>query len=55
MRHRAIQGLKSGTSGRYIDPNKFNKLERQTIRNIFKTIEKIQEVLETRFRTGFLR
>ena len=55
MRHRAIQGLKTGSSGRYIDPNKFNKLERQTIRNIFKTIEKIQEVLETRFRTGYLR
>ena len=55
MRHRAIHGLKTGNSGRYIDPNKFNKLERQTIRNIFKTIEKIQEVLETRFRTGYLR
>lgn len=55
MRHRAIQGLKNGDSGHYINPGNFNKLERQTIRNIFKTIEKIQEALETRFRTGFLR
>ncbi|EAY31960.1 DUF294 nucleotidyltransferase-like domain-containing protein [Microscilla marina] len=55
MRHRAIQGLKNGNSGRYLNPNKFNKLERQTIRNIFKTIEKIQEVLDTRYRTGLLR
>lgn len=55
MRHRAIQGLKNGDSGRYLNPNKFNKLERQTIRNIFKTIEKIQEAIDTRYRTSLLR
>lgn len=55
MRHRAIQGLKNSNSGRYLNPNKFNKLERQTMRNIFKTIEKIQEALDTRYRTSLLR
>lgn len=55
MRHRAINGLKNKNSGRFINPNDFNKLERQVVRNTFKTIEKIQQVLENRYKLGFMR
>ena len=54
LRQRAIHGLRNQTSGRYINPDALNKLERQAIRNTFKTIEKIQQTLELRFRLGYL-
>lgn len=54
LRQRAIHGLKNHGSGRYINPEALNKLERQTIRNTFKTIERIQQTLELRFRLGYL-
>ncbi|MDX2302504.1 MAG: DUF294 nucleotidyltransferase-like domain-containing protein [Microscillaceae bacterium] len=54
LRQRAIHGLKNHSSGRYINPEALNKLERQTIRNTFKTIERIQQTLELRFRLGYL-
>lgn len=53
MRFRGRQGLKNQDSGRYIHPDDFNKLERQTLRSIFKTIEKIQQVLEVRYRLAY--
>lgn len=53
MRFRGKQGLKNQDSGRYVYPDDFNKLERQTLRSIFKTIEKIQQVLEVRYRLAF--
>jgi CBS domain-containing protein len=55
LKHRAISGLKNKNSGRYINPEQFNKFERQTIRSTFKTIEKIQQVLEVRYRLSFIR
>ena len=53
MRFRGRQGLKNQDSGRYIHPEDFNKLERQTLRNIFKTIEKVQQILEVRYRLAY--
>ncbi|GAB4399674.1 MAG: DUF294 nucleotidyltransferase-like domain-containing protein [Microscillaceae bacterium] len=55
IRQRAIHGLKNKNSGRYINPDHFNKLERQTIRSTFKTIEKLQQILEVRYRLNLLR
>lgn len=55
LKQRAIYGLKNGNSGRYINPDHFNKLERQTIRSTFKTIEKVQQTLEVRYRLGYIR
>ncbi len=55
LRQRAVNGLKNNNSGRYINPDDFNKLERQTIRSTFKTIEKIQQILEVRYRLNFIR
>ncbi len=55
LRQRAIYGLKNKNSGRYINPEHFNKLERQTIRSTFKTIDKIHQILEVRYRLNFIR
>ncbi|MCC5945725.1 MAG: CBS domain-containing protein [Bernardetiaceae bacterium] len=53
VKMRAKHGLKNKDSGRYITPTSLNKLERQTLRNIFKTIEKLKQVFEVRFRLGY--
>jgi CBS domain-containing protein len=53
VKMRANHGLKNKDSGRYITPEDINKLERQTLRNIFKTIEKLKQVFEVRFRLGY--
>jgi len=55
IRQRAIHGLKNNDSGRYINPNEINKLERQTLRNIFKTIEQMQSMIESKYRLSFMR
>jgi CBS domain-containing protein len=48
-------GFKNQNSGRFINPDEFNKLERQTVRNIFKTIEKIQQVFSVRYQLSNFR
>ncbi|WP_027000745.1 DUF294 nucleotidyltransferase-like domain-containing protein [Eisenibacter elegans] len=53
MRMRARHGFAHQDSGRYIHPENLNKLERQTLRNIFKTIEKLQQTLESRYRLAY--
>ncbi|MCU0447625.1 MAG: DUF294 nucleotidyltransferase-like domain-containing protein [Microscillaceae bacterium] len=55
LKLRATYGFKNQNSGRFINPDELNKLERQTIRNIFKTIEKLQQTLQVRFRLDFIR
>ncbi len=55
MRLRAVNGLANGNSGRYIKPETLNKLERQTLRNVFSTIEKVQKMLNLRFQLDYIR
>ncbi|ACF14205.1 putative CBS domain and cyclic nucleotide-regulated nucleotidyltransferase [Chloroherpeton thalassium ATCC 35110] len=55
MRIRAANGLKNQNSGRYINPNHLNKLERQTLRNIFKTIERMQNTFNLRYQLDYIR
>ena len=55
LRQRAVHGLKNKNSGRYINPDALNKLERQAIRNTFKTIEKIQQTLRVKIQVGIFR
>jgi len=55
MRMRAANGLKNENSGRYINPDNLNKLERQTLRNIFKTIERLQSTLNLRYQLDYIR
>jgi CBS domain-containing protein len=49
MRYRAIQGFKNNDSGRFIAPAVFNKIERQTLRTAFQSIEGVQRYLKFRF------
>ncbi len=55
MRLRAVNGLGSSSSGRYIKPETLNKIERQTLRNVFSTIEKVQKTLNLRFQLDYIR
>ncbi len=54
MRHRALQGFKHGTSGRFIQPKDLNKIERQTLRTAFKSIEAVQKHLKERFNLSYI-
>lgn len=49
IRYRAQQGFKHNDSGRYINPSELNKIQRHMLRNSFKPIKELQELLETRF------
>ncbi len=55
MKVRARFGLRQRDSGRYIDPEALNKLERQTLRNIFAAVKELQDVLRVRFPAGRVR
>ena len=55
MRLRAINGLADSSSGRYIKPETLNKIERQTLRNVFSTIDKVQKMLNLRFQLDYIR
>jgi CBS domain-containing protein len=55
LKLRANFAFKNQNSGRFINPDDFNKLERQTVRNIFKTIEKIQSVFSVRYQLSNIR
>ena len=55
MRLRAVNGLANVSSGRYIKPETLNKIERQNLRNVFSTIEKVQKALNLRFQLDYIR
>jgi len=54
LRYRAQSGLRNQDTGRYLDPSQLNKLERQTLRNTFKPISDVQELLQVRFQLNYL-
>lgn len=53
MRMRAIEGLKSGNSGRYIHPENLGKLQRQLLKNTFAPIDELQKIMRIRFQLDF--
>lgn len=55
MRVRALEGLRTKSSGRYVDISRLNKLERRTLRNTFAVIEDVQRMLSSRFRLDMMR
>ncbi|MGF1509698.1 MAG: DUF294 nucleotidyltransferase-like domain-containing protein [Myxococcota bacterium] len=55
MRVRAEEGLRSRTSGRFIQVKSLSKLERQSLRTAFRIVEDIQLALRQRFQTDYLR
>ncbi|MBY5956656.1 cyclic nucleotide-binding domain-containing protein [Membranicola marinus] len=53
MKLRAKNGIKNANSGRYFSPDQLSKVQRLLLRNSFKPIGQIQEVLTVRFRLKF--
>ena len=53
IRTRAMHGFRYENSGRYIQPMDLNKIERQTLRYAFQTVEKVQLYVKHRFGMSF--
>ncbi|MEX2566836.1 MAG: DUF294 nucleotidyltransferase-like domain-containing protein [Cyclobacteriaceae bacterium] len=53
MRIRAIEGLISQSSGRFIQPDSLGKLQRQLLKNAFSPIDEIQKILRVRFQLDY--
>jgi CBS domain-containing protein len=53
MRIRAIEGLHSENSGRYITPESLGKLQRQLLKNTFAPIDELQKILRVRFQLDY--
>ncbi|WP_236975236.1 DUF294 nucleotidyltransferase-like domain-containing protein [Membranihabitans maritimus] len=53
LRLRALNGIKNSDNGRYITPNQLNKIQRMLLRNSFKPIGQLQDVLNVRFQLNF--
>ena len=54
MRYRALQGLRDKNSGRYFKPEDLTKMERLNLRNSFRPISELQDLLKVRFRLSLL-
>lgn len=54
VRYRALQGLQNQNSGRYFKPSELSKMERLNLRNSFKPLRELQDLLTVRFRLNFL-
>jgi CBS domain-containing protein len=49
MKIRVLNGLRNNNSGQYINPEHLNKIERQTLRNAFKPIDELQEMMKEKY------
>lgn len=52
MRIRVTEGMRSGNSGRYIDPDVLGKLQRQLLKNAFVPIDELQKIIAIRFQVN---
>lgn len=55
MRMRALEGLFTQSSGRYIQPKSMGKLQRQLLKNTFAPISELQEIVRVRFQLDYFR
>jgi CBS domain-containing protein len=53
MRVRAIEGLKSQNSGRFISPENIGKLQRQLLKNTFYPIDELQKIIRVRYQLDY--
>lgn len=53
MRMKALEGLHHGNNGRYIDPEKLGKLQKQLLKNTFSPISELQEMVRVRFQLDY--
>ena len=54
MRIRVIEGIRTGSSGRYINPDILGKLQRQLLKNAFVPIDELQKIIAVRFQSNLL-
>ncbi|MBK8625991.1 MAG: CBS domain-containing protein [Saprospiraceae bacterium] len=52
IRIRTKHGFKKGDSGRYIQPDDMDKMERLLLRNAFQPIDELQKMIKVRFQLG---
>ncbi|MBK9254643.1 MAG: CBS domain-containing protein [Saprospiraceae bacterium] len=52
IRIRTKQGLSKGDSGRYIQPDEMDKMDRLQLRNGFQPIDELQKLIKVRFQLG---
>jgi CBS domain-containing protein len=55
LRFRTVSGFQQNSSGRFLNPEKLNKIERQSLRNTFTTIDRAQKMIANHFQTDLLR
>ncbi|MFD2035853.1 DUF294 nucleotidyltransferase-like domain-containing protein [Belliella marina] len=53
MRMRAIEGMRSESGGRYIQPEVLGKLQRQLLKNTFAPIDELQKIMRVRFQLDY--
>lgn len=53
MRMRALEGLQHKNNGRFIDPEKLGKLQKQLLKNTFSPISELQEIVKVRFQLDY--
>lgn len=53
MRMRALEGLRSDNSGRFIDPGSLGKIQRQLLKNAFEPINDLHKVIRARFQLDY--
>lgn len=53
MRYRALDGLGDQSSGRYLNPTDLTKMQRLNLRNSFRPIRSLQEIIKVRFRLHY--
>jgi len=55
LRIRAKNGLKHKDDGRFVEIDTLNKLQRQSLKQIFALTEKLQQIVKVRFQTDYIR
>ena len=53
MRYRATQGLKNKNSGKFFKPEELSKMERLNLRNCFRPIQELQDMIKVRFQLNY--
>ena len=52
IRIRTKHGFSKNDSGRYIQPNEMDKMDRLLLRNAFQPIDELQKLIKIRFQLG---
>ena len=53
IRYRALQGLKNGDTGKFLNPADLTKMQRLNLRNSFRPISELQEIINVRFQVSY--